>query len=402
MNWFPPISFSQGVRKNRLSSEILYFSAGVPAQGAPHPFMAAHWLGARGYNVRVVCRHDANAEPINTPLETVPYLSFGGSTANYIRGALVEMLRARSAGKQTIFYLHGHNTTPAAYLALLGVNRRRIIYHTQDYIEPGRYPLWEFFERRMTRRAGWVISNEPNRARFLSSHCGLRQMPIVVPTALPKDWPRPGRDQTLRSAILAHIGRQDSDKCRLVMHEGGYSPVRCGRQLVEAFRSLPEDYVLVFTGMAKGCAARGELDRSIADFGMEKRIVVLERLSFEGLMRHTACCDLGILLYPNDGIGNFYQCPGRLTHYLGCGLPIVASNFPGLELLALKHNLGAICDPESPAAIAEAIRAVGEKSKMELATDAERLKQLAKGELAYETHAWRIEEVVRKIIKSHE
>ena len=402
MNWFPLISFSQEGCKNRLKTEILYFCAGVPTQGAPHPFMAADWLVSRGYHVRVVCRHDANATPIRTPFETVSYSPFGGSTANYVRGALAEMLRARSAGKQTIFYLHGHNTTPAGCLALLGVDRQRIIYHTQDYIEPGRYPLWEFFEGRMARRAGCVISNEPNRARSLASHYRLRQMPMVVPTALPKDWPRPGRDQTLRSAILAHIGRQDSDECRLVMHEGGYSPVRCSRQLVEAFRSLPEDYVLVFTGMAKGSAARGELDRLVGDLGMDQRIVVFEQLSFEDLMRHTACCDIGILLYPNDGIGNFYQCPGRLTHYLGCGLPIVASNFPGLELLTLKHNLGAVCDSESPIAIVDAIRAVGEKSKGELATDAVRLKQLAKGELAYETHAWQIEEVVRRIIKSRE
>ncbi len=73
------------------------------------------------------------------------------------------------------------------------------------------------------------------------------------------------------------------------------------------------------------------------------------------------------------------------------------SHFPGLELLTLKHDLGAVCNPQSPVAIAEAIRSVAGKSKAELENQAARLKKLARGELAYETHAVKIEEIVRQL-----
>ncbi|MBX7246995.1 MAG: glycosyltransferase [Candidatus Sumerlaeaceae bacterium] len=379
-----------------MNPKILYLAPGNPVDGAPHPFMPAYWLRSRGYDIQILCQSDRGAFEERTVLGIVQVRGLPGQGIRFQAGLVRELFRQRSRRRSDmVFYVHGHVVTPAANFALVGVPRQRIIYHTQDFIEPGRHPHWELFERRFARRAGWVISNEVNRARALMSCYGLKQMPNVVPTALPRNWPRPDRNPELRKKILARVGRQDVENCRLIMHEGGFAPIRCGRQLVEAFRLLREDFLLVFTGMRDGSEARLALQRVAKELGLEKRILVLERLDFPDLMLHTACCDAGILLYPNDGIGNFYQCPGRLTHYLGCGLPIIASNFPGLELLTLKHNLGAVCDPQSPAAIAAAIQAVAGRKRSDLDSHAAKLKQLARGELAYETHAGPIEDILK-------
>lgn len=323
-------------------------------------------------------------------------VGFNGGTLGFIRGCVFESLKVRRTCKNAVFYVHGHVSTLPAYFALRGLPSARLVYHTQDYIEPGRHAMWEFFEKRFIRRAGNVISNEPNRARFLASHYGLKQLPTVVPTALPRDWPRPERDLQLRQAILARLGRHDSDTCRLIMNEGPFTPIRCSRELVEAFQYLPDDFILVFTGVTTGSASEREARHHVEQYGLQRRVVLLERFDFQELLHHTACCDGGILLYPNDGVGNYYQAPGRLTHYIGCGLPIVASNFPGLELLALKHNLGAVCDPTSPQSIAEAIRKIAGRSMVELAEHGRTLKLLARNELSYEAHAWRIEKILNQ------
>lgn len=385
-----------------MNPEILYLCPGSPLDGAPHPFMAAYWLRAQGHSVRIVCHGEGRAETIGLPLGTIPIVGIKGGTFGYFRGCLLELLKARRDCTNVLFYIHGHVSTLPAYFALRGLPSTRLLYHTQDYLEPGRHPHWEFFERRVARHAGWVISNEPNRARFLASHYRLHQMPLVVTTALPRDWPRPERDPQLRRAILASVGRHDGDDMRLIMHEGTFAPIRCGQQLVEAFRHLPDHFVLVFTGLNPGGSATQELEQVVNELGFAKRIVLLERLSFGELMRHTACCDAGILLYPNDGIGNYYQAPGRLTHYIGCGLPVVASNFVGLELLVLKHRLGEVCDPTSPQSIAHAILRVAGTDSARLREQRIRLRQLAQTELAYESHAWKIEDAVRKASKANQ
>jgi len=378
-------------------SSVFYCTPGDPDAGAPHPFMAAYWLASKGFSVSVVCMGRPQFRIAQSPLATVSTIRIGQGTARFEVGLFRRLLgfRMQSRGKG-VFYVHGHCCAIAAGLALAGVPRRRIIYHTQDFLEPGRHPHWEFFERRFARRAGAVICNEPNRARFMASHYGLKRFPTIVRTALPKAWPRSLPDTALRAQIVrAARGPAPLQDVRLIMHEGSYSPLRCGDTLLHALTRLPETHLLVLTGNEPASSKTQALKMRLSALGLERRVALLPRLPFDDLLRHTACCDAGMLLYINDGIGNFYQAPGRLTHYLGCGLPVVASNHPGLELLILKHQLGATCDPTSPEAVAAAIRGVTAATGGEAAARSLRLRELALGEFAYDTDAWQIEHIVR-------
>jgi hypothetical protein len=63
----------------------------------------------------------------------------------------------------------------------------------------------------------------------------------------------------------------------------------------------------------------------------------------------------------------------------------------------LKHDMGCVCDPSSPKEIANAILKLAAPLKSELQSRGNALRQLAQGELAYESHAWRIEKVVEEV-----
>jgi hypothetical protein len=104
---------------------------------------------------------------VNCPIGQIPATCLTTGTVGFQLALLRELIRTRSIeGEASLFYVQGHVVVPAALFGLIGVARERIIYHTQDYLEPGRHPHWEFFERRFARRAGCVISNEPEPVRF--------------------------------------------------------------------------------------------------------------------------------------------------------------------------------------------------------------------------------------------
>ena len=360
----------------------------------PHPNMAAIWLARRGHDLTFVGPAQEHDSRLSTPLGNVAAdaLDAGRGRMHLHPGLLLKVLKQRRAAcGRALFFVQSAPACPAAWLALTGVSSRRIVYQTQDFLEPGRYPLWEFFERRLASRAGAVICNEPNRARFMASHYRLNHVPQVVRTALPRDWPIPERSLLTRRAMLAQCGRADVPEALIVHAGGGFSTLRCSRQLYQAFGRLPDRYLLAVTQMT-GDTAEARLGKSlIQEAGIAARTIVLERLPYSELLATFAASDVGILLYPNDGIGNFYQQPGRLSEYVACGLPVVASNFPGLAAQVSHHRLGAVADPVLPDEIAQAILTLGERSLPEREADRERLRVLAKNELAYESDGWKLE-----------
>jgi glycosyltransferase involved in cell wall biosynthesis len=286
--------------------------------------------------------------------------------------------RRRASSRECLFFLSSSSVSPAAAVALAGLDPRRLIYHTQDFLEPGRHRFWSFFERVVARHAARVLCNEPSRARCLASLYGLARAPDVVPTYLPADWPRAPFDAQLRRDLLDRAGCTDFENARLIMHAGPLSDVRCASQLLHAIELLPRCYILVTTGESTPHRS------ALAPLQEQGRFLALPHLAHPELLRHCACCDSGLLLYPNDGIGNFFQAPGRLTEYLGAGLSIVASNFPGLASLVSEYDLGRVCDPDAPRDIARAIREVGDVPAARHAAERERLRTLARTRFAYE------------------
>jgi glycosyltransferase involved in cell wall biosynthesis len=97
------------------------------------------------------------------------------------------------------------------------------------------------------------------------------------------------------------------------------------------------------------------VDAEMRQLGIEDRVKRLPLIGFRDLLGYTVNADAGVLLYENNDLGNFFQAPGRLTEYLACGLPILATNHTGLENIVVKHDLGVSVDSTDAASVADGI-----------------------------------------------
>lgn len=391
-------------RTDQVDPQIVFVWSLNPADGAPHQMMASLWLVKLGYRVLCIGEGPPNVKSIEYPLGQLRTHLLPRGTGMLRRLAWQLRLTAHlfmgrfGRYKRALFYIQGPNVTPAALLALAGVNSERIVYHTQDFLEPGRHRVWEFFERRLACRAGTVIANEPNRARFMASHYALRQQPLTVRTALPVQWPWPQFDVGLRGSMLTRLGYAGDD-ARLIVHFGPLSAVRCGEQIAVAIGQLPRNYLLVLTGVEPGSTAESSTFQLLRQSDIEARTIAYPNVDYDMLQQIGAVCDIGLLLYPDDGIGNFYQAPGRLSEYLRCGLAIVLPDYPNMELLNLQHGIGAVCNAVDAESVAAALLTLGERDVHDW--EAQRLRNItcARNLICYDRNAVKLEKRVAELLK---
>ena len=119
-----------------------------------------------------------------------------------------------------------------------------------------------------------------------------------------------------------------------------------------------------------------------------------------------AACDVGLLLYPDDGIRHFCRCPGRFSECLRCGVPVgPASKFPSLESPIVKYGLGRTCDPNfTPMRLRQPCGEFYEEvSAAEETARHQQLRAIAGGELGFhDLHAPKLEAAARAAMAAAE
>ena len=369
---------------------ILYLSYPLSDYGAPHQAMGTFWLARQGIKVTFMAWGNQNKPSYLEEYPTIDYQLIPKSRNLFSAFQLfVKLILSFFKIKPDVVYVQGAQQTPFLLWLFYVKGKTKVIYHTQDYVGPGQQLFYEWCERFFTRRADWVISNEINRARFMASSYGLKKMPLVIRTSLPSWWIVPQRDVIYRQELLIQLGLEKIENPRLIVAGGAYRSDRMSWEYVEAFAKLPDNYGLIFNSMPPESLSRQRCEQHLEklNLGKTKRVLFIETLSYLDLLKQYAACDIGLLLYPNSGVGHFYQAPGRFTEYLRTGLALISSDFPGLKLLTLEYQLGAVANPYESMDIVRAITEVGEISNDELEERRQRLINLALNDLVYEKNA---------------
>lgn len=366
---------------------IVYVGYALEDGRAPHQAMAALYLALQGHSVTYLAVASKTALPNwAVALQTLKYTAFPGPRWSAAIALTRQLRRILATGRVDCLYVQG------AQQALLCVwvpwlyPHVPILYHTQDF-KPLITQLYSRAERVLARCATQVICNELNRAKVMELVHGLRETPAVIRTALPAAWPVPGRDLARRAALLAHLPEDRRSDAVLLAAGGPYMTRRQSQQLIQALAHLDPRYAVVFTGMGPDNPQRAVCLSEAQAHGVADRVVLLDRLGYYELLALYAACEIGVLLYCDSDLANFYQGPGRVTEYLRAGVPFVTSDWPGLELLTLKYGIGEAARSDDPADIARAITVLTPPDEPARHARADRLRDLAQTVLAYDHDA---------------
>lgn len=232
--------------------------------------------------------------------------------------------------------------------------------------------LLGWLERRWARSADRVITVNRPYADLLAARFTIPPPPIVMncPAAWTPPEPRP---DLLRAAT--GIPADTS----VVLYQGQLISDRGIEQAMDAILQVEgADLVLL------GYGDLTEHYRALASGSRYAgRVHILPAVHPDQLIAWTASSDVMVMPIQPTTLNHQFTTPQKLFESIAAGVPVVASDMPGMRAVVDEVGAGVLCDPTDPASIAAGIRAVLETTPEEQATRRERILRAA-----HERYSW--------------
>ncbi|MEO5941178.1 MAG: glycosyltransferase family 4 protein [Candidatus Limnocylindrales bacterium] len=265
--------------------------------------------------------------------------------------------------------------------------RAQVVYDARDiYVDAGnvaRLPgpvrrLIGHLERGWARSADRVVTvNEPY-ADVMASRWGLEQ-PLIVMNCSYRYQPATPRDRRFHRVLDL------ASPTPVVLYQGGFSSERGIEQLIDAIRLVP-GAVLVLMGYGP---LENQLTRRAADPALGGRVRILPAVPPADLLDWIAAADIVAMPIQPSTLNHRLTTPNKLFEALAAGVPVIASDLPGMASIVLDHGAGVLVDPTDPTAIGAAIARLLEDSDGRAAMG-ERALAAAHGPFNWEAQAARL------------
>jgi glycosyltransferase involved in cell wall biosynthesis len=258
---------------------------------------------------------------------------------------------------------HGHDMA-GLHLAVAAQRRfgGRVVYDSHDlFVEAGRNAsrppavkrMLAADEGRLYRQADLVIT--VNRGLADELHRRYGEKPIAVVHNCVPAWRPPARRG--RGPLRRALGLKVTTP--LVLYHGGFTPNR-GLDVLIAAMSQPglERVHLALLGYGP---LEAEVRALAGDARTRGQAHVLSAVPPDELDGYVADADVAAMVNQPTSLNEVLSTPNKLFESIAAGVPIVTSDFPMRREIVVDNPegpLGAACDPQSPASVAEAIRSI--------------------------------------------
>lgn len=235
-----------------------------------------------------------------------------------------------------IVYVHDYYLPLPGFVAARIV-RARCIYDAHELIIPNdgrktsfRNKTFYWLEKLVVSRFDLVLAANDERATLMRDYYTLNTKPVSILNVT---------KPTLGSVAIGLIEEKfpellKSEDERLVVYMGDVSLTRGLSVFLEALQVLPPNIRMIIIGSGpdlKWLKERHQSYGRVSFLGQLPQLWVQDVLSF---------CDLGVLMYPMDGLNNYFCSPNKIFEYTQAGIPVITSAQPSLQTIVSRFEIG--------------------------------------------------------------
>jgi len=192
-----------------------------------------------------------------------------------------------------------------------------------------------------------VITVNDAYADILERQLGVARPPVVRNTPAVYTPPSPPPD-----LLRGRLGLPSSTS--VVLYQGGLMTERGIEQGMEAILEVPD---AVFVLMGYG-VQRDQILGLAGSARYRDRVRVVDPVPPSELLDWTASSDVMLMAIQPTTLNHRFTTPNKLWEAIAAGVPVVASDLPGMAAVVRETGCGVLVDPTSPADIARGIRSV--------------------------------------------
>jgi glycosyltransferase involved in cell wall biosynthesis len=141
---------------------------------------------------------------------------------------------------------------------------------------------------------------------------------------------------------------------RILLYQGSIQEFRGIEESIEAV-ALLDRCTLVIIGYGYH---RPALEERVHRQGLDGRVRFFGPIPNDELLYYTASADVGLCVIRGQSLSYRWSMPNKLFEYMMAGIPLVASDFEEMGRVVREEGVGTVCDPDDPASIAAAVRAI--------------------------------------------
>ena len=339
----------------------------LPAPGLP-PAAGGPATDGRSVGVRTRVR-----DTLGRAAQAARYLVRARSWAAAIDHAI-------GGGPVDVWQSEGLVTLPVA-LRLRTRRGGKVVYDSRDiHLESARFALlpdrWRGLlagrERRWAQAADAVVTVNVPYAEHLERTLG-RPMTLVFNGPLPYDPPDPPDRRCHRA-----LGLPETSQVALIL--GAVVAHRGIDEAAIAVGEIPGVHLVV---IGDG-GAKPAIEARAAALPHADRIHFLPATTPDEIPGWTASADVAVIPIQPSTLNHRLVTPTRLFDAMGAGVPVVASDLPGMASIVRETGIGVLVDPTAPEAIAAGIREILDASPDRRAAYRDACLAAARGPYAWE------------------